>query len=346
MAACVPRHILIAVLRAVLLVTVLADPLFSLHEYDYAQCDPSLVPHAVSVVPPTVHAPLLVFTSSFALISLPRGSTEHPPLLLLDARTYQREEHFTGLVTLLRSSLVPALLATNSDATELWNSLAVFETDTGFILPFYSGAASEEHVPLFHIDLGEAGVNSTRNVLYDKAALDYVGNQSSVLEFMQTPQLSCLHARLHCRAKAPTDQLASLCRAIALRLPTPPATSLNWNETEYENASLTSSFDAMRHVVAAAVNLTRNGEPEQRVRDLLFLPPRARARRFVPDLRAWLPLSLRMVALSLLALAGVDAARSRTTRRYVWGMAVRVGERALALAAYTSAGLADRAKLI
>lgn len=303
-----------------------SQPLFALDEYDQPLCHFSVVGQHIHLEP---SKPLLIFTPPFGLQTVveqwPEDS-EHTALILLSASTFQAsdETHQTLLHILLRQRHVLALHTNLSEHTDttislLWSELAVFETFTGLLLPFYSVVVdpvmtnnnnnnnnSMTTVPLFQIVFPSNSSKLTM-MLWNQEALDFARRyrhepmaSASVLDFLKHSQLICLLSRLDCQLAAPSDTLFGLCLSAARRLPRDLATTsavVNFIPLlTYDGPVTTSvnaySFDVKRKSVANTVTLAIRQVPERYIRASLFHPFSPSAMSYVP--MHFLPCVIRM----------------------------------------------------
>lgn len=307
------------ILLAVLAIVTNSQLLFTLDQYEHPSCDPVNVPQTIHVTPHLLNdfsSPLLVFTSPFNLEVLPHqwpSNSKHIPLVLLDPDKFHLQHHQEALFTLLRQSHVHALHTHASSPTsdrnteedskfpssfhdQILTELAVFETQTGYILPFLTNSFStlstelnlsqldnNNSLPLFHLDLTNNSMIQKPFILQNQQALDFIlqsssqyNNSTSILDMLTPLHLQCLLFRLHCETIAPTDLIFNFCLSIVRRIPSHSIHTDFIPLSTYKTASTSktgTSFETMRSVVAETVNLARNQDAsEQIIRTRLFHP--------------------------------------------------------------------------
>lgn len=281
-----------------------SQTLFSLERYDVPQCDPSTVSHTIDLAttPPYASLPrarTLRLITQLDSSALPLSDT----LMVLDASIFRPAQHLMLLRFIQRGHLI--VLNTSAPAAadperQLLADLAVFETLTGLLLPFYTTPDPNVNatVPLFHILLPKPPSSPVTFVRQDAHAMGATNETVSVLDAMDAPQLLCLLARLECHAVAPEDLTFRMCAATVARLHTLTATTTGSPVTLPPNlsqlthgiqhpaaaaaaatpasspsphAATSPSLAARRARLRAAFTLAAHGAPDKQVRDVLFL---------------------------------------------------------------------------
>lgn len=241
------------------------QPFFTLPAHDSPFCDPTLVSHEVMLddeqgltLPPVLLLSGTIGALRPAIQALQQQPNHSAMLLLVPSKLTPDDE--STLRGILRSAHIAVLNTSAFTATDpeqhLLADLAIFETPTGIVLPFYTTTTTTTlSFPLFRITIPST---SRIQILRDGEAIAWSTHNkhlqsTSPLVLLTESQSACLFARLQCFRVKVGDPSFTQCHLLATRLASTPPVEFTEAVYRLRNVKTTIPSFAQRKAAAAAV---------------------------------------------------------------------------------------------